>query len=153
MTKDFDCTLAEKSHFVTIFSLCLSMFIYHILNMFTHTMLSRRASSHTSDMQFTIWRELDGGDMLEKKNNTKGTKSFNNERGSSAKNKFKLNRTYLVCVNWYMLRFNHPDHSSINISTIMLYLAYGPSPTLVLQWQAWSWFLHGDTLTVNIQMK
>ena len=28
MTKDFDCTLAEKSPFVTIFSLCLSMFIY-----------------------------------------------------------------------------------------------------------------------------
>jgi hypothetical protein len=26
VTKDFDCTLAEKSHFVTIFSLC--MFIY-----------------------------------------------------------------------------------------------------------------------------
>jgi hypothetical protein len=28
VTKDFECTLAEKSHFVTIFSLCLSMFIY-----------------------------------------------------------------------------------------------------------------------------
>jgi hypothetical protein len=27
VTKDFDCTLAEKSHFVTIFSLCLSMYI------------------------------------------------------------------------------------------------------------------------------